>query len=67
MKKAAKTKIRDENLFSDNVEWSSKKLWKMRSADIKANVKQLEIKELVTESFVKSTFKTLWKLLKSFI
>ena len=28
----------DENLFyKDNVEWSSKKLWKMVSADEKAN------------------------------
>ena len=24
----------------DNVEWSSKKLWKMISAEVKANVKQ---------------------------
>ena len=26
--------------FSDNVEWSSKMLWKMMSADVKANTKQ---------------------------
>ena len=30
-------KTHDENLFSDNVEWSSEKLWKMVSADVKAN------------------------------
>ena len=33
--------LRKENLtkifFSDNVEWSSKNLWKMISADVKAN------------------------------
>ena len=27
------------NFFSDNVEWSSKNLWKMISADVKANGK----------------------------
>ena len=32
--------------FSDNVELSSKNLWKMISADVKANIKQ-EIKDLV--------------------
>ena len=26
-----------KKLFSDNVEWSSKNLWKMISADVKAN------------------------------
>ena len=30
-------KTHDENLFSDNVEWSSEMLWKMVSADVKAN------------------------------
>ena len=39
--------MHDENLFSDNVERSSKHLWKMVSADVKANVKQNEIKELL--------------------
>ena len=29
-----------ENYFSDNVEWSSEKLWKMVSPDIKTDVKQ---------------------------
>ena len=29
-----------KNLLSDNDEWSSKKLWKMISADVKAKVKQ---------------------------
>ena len=33
----SESKICDENLFSDNVEWSSKDLWKMISADVKAN------------------------------
>ena len=46
--------LKKENLqqksFSDNVEWSSKKLYKMISADIKADVKQ-EIKELVAVSY----------------
>ena len=46
--------LKKENLrrksFSDNVEWSSKKLWKMISTDIKTDVKQ-EIKELVAVSF----------------
>ena len=41
--------LKKENLreksFSDNVEWSSKKLWKMISTKIKTDVKQ-EIKEL---------------------
>ena len=30
----------DENLFSNNTEWSSKYLWKMISADVKTNIKQ---------------------------
>ena len=29
-------KTHDKNLFSDNVEWSSEKLWKEISADMKA-------------------------------
>ena len=51
----------DKNLFSDNVEWSSKYLWKMMSADVKTNVKQ-EIKDLVLilQIFMGSTFKKTW-------
>ena len=37
--------------FSDNVEWSSKNLWKMVSTDVKANLKQQEIKDLVAVSY----------------
>ena len=29
-----------KSLFTDSVEWSSKKLWKMTSADVKTDVKQ---------------------------
>ena len=32
--------------FSHNVEWSSTNLWKMMSADVKANIKQQEIEDL---------------------
>ena len=46
-----KRKIWDKNLFSDNVEWSSKNLWKMMSADVKANIKQQEIKDVVAVSY----------------
>ena len=35
-----KRKICDENHFSDNAEWSSKKLQKMISVDVKPNAKQ---------------------------
>ena len=42
-----KWKIETKIFFSDNVEWSSKNLWKMMSADVKANIKQQEIKDLV--------------------
>ena len=42
-----KGKFATKNLFSDNIEWSSKNLWKMISADVKANIKQLDIKDLV--------------------
>ena len=46
--------LKKENLrrksFSDNVEWSSKKLWKMIFTDIKTDVKQ-EVKELVAVSY----------------
>ena len=38
-----KGKIYDKNLFTNNVEWNPIKLWKMRSADVKAYMKQ-EIK-----------------------
>ena len=37
--------------FSDNIEWSSKNLWKMTSADVKANIKPQEIKNLVGVSY----------------
>ena len=30
-------KLCDKNFFSDNVEWGSKNLWKIISADAKAN------------------------------
>ena len=46
--------LKKENLrrksFSDNIEWSSKKLWKIISTDIKTDVKQ-EMKELVAVSY----------------
>ena len=32
-----KEKLMTKIFFSDNVKWSSKNLWKMISADIKAN------------------------------
>ena len=35
-----KGKIMTKIFFSDNIEWSSKNLWKMISADVKANIKQ---------------------------
>ena len=38
-----KIKVCDEIFFSDNVEWSSKNLWKM-IADVKANKKQVTSK-----------------------
>ena len=41
----------DENLFSDNVESSLKKLWKMISADVRINVKQKEMKKLKAGSY----------------
>ena len=40
-----------QNLFLDNVGWSSKNLWKIVSADVKANIKQQEVKALVTVSY----------------
>ena len=43
-------KIRDENCLSD-VTWKSKNLWKMITADLKAKVKQKEIKKLVAVSY----------------
>ena len=50
----------DKNLFSNNVEWSSKYLWKMMSADVKTKIKQ-EIKNpvLILQIFIGSTFKKL--------
>ena len=47
--------------LEDNVEWSSKNLWKMMSADVKASIKQQEIKDLVahlTNVYTRITFKT---------
>ena len=43
-----KRKFMTKIFFSDNVEENSKNLWKMMSADVKANMKQHEIKDLVT-------------------
>ena len=37
--------------FSDNVEWSSKNLWKMIFADVKANKNNTKIKDLVVASY----------------
>ena len=34
-----KRKILDTNVYFDNVEWNSEKLYKMISADVKTNVK----------------------------
>ena len=45
-----KGKFMTKIFFPDNVEWSSKNQWKMISADIKSNIKQKEIKDLVTAS-----------------
>ena len=61
-----KRKIRDKNIFfSDNIEWGSRNMWKMMSADVKANVKQYnkQIIEVVSVSyifyfFIRSTFRT---------
>ena len=44
-----KNKICYKNLFSDNAEWSFKNLWKMMTADVKANKEQ--IKDLVAVSY----------------
>ena len=39
--------------FLDNVEWSSKNLWNMMSANVKANIiKQQEIEDLVAVSYI---------------
>ena len=56
-----KGKILTKIIFSDNVEWSSKKLSKRRSADAKANVKQEETKNrwlYLVLNLIGSTFKT---------
>ena len=46
-----KRKLMTKNLFSNNGEWSSKnEVVKSQSADVNADVKQLEIKELVAVS-----------------
>ena len=59
-----KSKIRDENLFSDNIESSFKKLKKMLSTDVKADddLKQ-ETTDLVAVS-VKFLQEVPWKLMK---
>ena len=38
-------------LFSDNVERSFNNLWEMISADVKANEKKQEVKDLVASSY----------------
>ena len=45
-----KRKARVENLFVENDEWGSKKLLKMIFTDVKADVKQQEVNELVAVS-----------------
>ena len=47
-----KKNLWQKSFFSNNVDWNPKYLWKMTSADVKANVKQQEIKELVAESYI---------------
>ena len=42
-----KGKFATKILFSDNDEWSSNNLWKIMSADVKANIKKQEIKDVV--------------------
>ena len=48
--------------FSDNVEWRSKKLYKIIPADVKTGEKQQEIKELVAVSSIIITFYNRYKL-----
>ena len=38
--------IKKGKFFSDNIQWSSKKLWKMMSANLKTDVKQSEKQDL---------------------
>ena len=47
-----KRKICEENLFSDNVEWSSKWMWKITPANVIVNVEQLETKELLVTFYI---------------
>ena len=47
-----KRKIREENLFSDNVEWSSKWMWKIIPANVTVNVEQQEAKERVVTFYI---------------
>ena len=47
-----KRKIREENLFSDNVEWSSKWMWKIIPANGIVNVEQQEAKERVVTFYI---------------
>ena len=48
-----------KSLFTDSVEWSSKKLWKMTSADVKT-IRNKTPGDCVIKQFIRSTFKT-WK------
>ena len=51
-----KGKFETKIFFSDNDEWSSNNLWKIMSADVKANIKQQEIKNLV--AYLKNVYKS---------
>ena len=48
--------LKKENLWQkfllDNVKWSPKNVWKIISADAKANIKQLKVKVLVTVFYI---------------
>ena len=46
-----KEKLWWKSFFSDDVEWSPKNMWKVMPADVKANKKQQEIKDLVVVSY----------------
>ena len=56
-----KGKFVTKTFSADNFEWSSNNLWKMMSANAKANAKQQEVKDLVVyilQMFIRGTFKT---------
>ena len=42
MKPLKKENLWQKSFSSDNTEWSSKNLWKMISADVEPNIKQLK-------------------------